>query len=251
MASMQDIKTSWVKVSSRDVQLDAYLAEPTEDGNFPAIVVIQEIFGVNSHIRDVTERFARLGYVAIAPAIYQRQAPGFETGYTAEDVKTGREYKNNTQATELLSDIGATVRYLQELPTVRAEAIGSIGFCFGGHVAYLTATLPGITAVASFYGAGIPDWCPGGGKPTLTYTADIQGVIYTFFGTEDASIPPDHVAAIEAALQNHHIPHKVFRYEGAQHGFFCDQRASYNAEAAADAWEQVQYLYAHALKGES
>lgn len=202
---MQDIKTSWVKVSSRDVQLDAYLAEPTEDGNFPAIVVIQEIFGVNSHIRDVTERFARLGYVAIAPAIYQRQAPGFETGYTAEDVKTGREYKNNTQATELLSDIGATVRYLQELPTVRAEAIGSIGFCFGGHVAYLTATLPGITAVASFYGAGIPDWCPGGGKPTLTYTADIQGVIYTFFGTEDASIPPDHVAAIEAALQNHQI----------------------------------------------
>jgi len=251
MVSTQDIKTTWVKIPSNDVQLDAYLAEPSQEGNFPAIIVIQEIFGVNSHIRDVTERFARLGYVAIAPAIYQRQAPGFETGYTAEDVTIGREYKNNTQASELLNDIAATVRHLQEMPTVRAEAIGTIGFCFGGHVAYLTAILPGIKAVASFYGAGIPDWSPGGGKPTLTYTADIQGVIYTFFGEEDPSIPPNHVEAIEAALQNHHIPHKVFRYPGAQHGFFCDQRDSYNAEAAADAWEKVQYLYAHVLRGES
>lgn len=251
MVSTQDIHTSWVKISSNDVELDAYLAKPAAEGSFPGVVVIQEIFGVNSHIRDVAERFAHLGYVAIAPAIYQRQAPGFETGYTAEDVKIGREYKNQTQAAELLNDIAAAVRYLQGLPTVRAEAIGSIGFCFGGHVAYLTAILPGIKAVASFYGAGIPDWCPGGGKPTLTYTADIQGLIYTFFGTEDASIPPEHVAAIEAALQNHHIPHKVFRYEGAQHGFFCDQRASYNPEAAADAWKQVQYLFSHALKGES
>lgn len=251
MVSTQDIQTTWVKVPSNDVQLDAYVAQPNQAGVFPGVIVIQEIFGVNAHIRDVTERFARLGYVAIAPAIYQRQAPGFEAGYTAEDVKIGREYKNNTKASELLNDIGATVNYLQSLPTVRREAIGSIGFCFGGHVAYLTATLPGIKAVASFYGAGIPDWCPGGGQPTLTYTADIQGVIYTFFGTADASIPPEHVEAIEAALQNHHIPHKVFRYEGAQHGFFCDQRDSYNAEAAKDAWDKVQYLYAHALRGES
>ena len=127
MVDTQDIKTRWVTVPSQDVELDAYLAEPTEEGNVPAIVVIQEIFGVNSHIRDVTERFARLGYVAIAPAIYQRQAPGFETGYTPEDVTLGRQYKTNTDASELLNDIAATVRYLQDMPTVRSGAIGSIG----------------------------------------------------------------------------------------------------------------------------
>lgn len=248
MVATQDIGTERIQIPNGDLQIDAYLAKPAVEGVFPAVIVIQEIFGVNSHIRDVAERFAKLGYVAIAPAIYQRQAPGFETGYTDEDIKIGREYKNQTKADELLSDIQATIDYLKTRPDVKPEAIGSIGFCFGGHVAYLAATLSDIKATASFYGAGIPDWCPGGGAPTLTCTADIQGVLYAFFGTDDPSIPPDHVEDIEAALQNHHIAHRVFRYEGAQHGFFCDQRGSYNAEAAADAWEKVQHLFASNLR---
>lgn len=247
MVVTQDIHTERITVSNGDLQIEAYLAQPTASGVYPAIVVIQEIFGVNAHIRDITERFARLGYVAIAPAIYQRQAPGFETGYTDESIKMGRLYKEQTKVDELLSDISATLTYLKSKPNVQAGAIGCIGFCFGGHVAYLAATLPDIKATASFYGAGIPTWSPGGGVPTLSYTADIQGVIYTFFGMDDPSIPPEHVDDIEGVLQNHHIPHRVFRYPGAQHGFFCDQRGSYNAEAAADAWEKVQYLFSQTL----
>jgi len=247
MVVTQDIRTESITVPNGDLQIQAYLAQPITEGVFPAVIVIQEIFGVNAHIRDVAERFARLGYVAIAPAIYQRQAPGFETGYTDEDIQIGRQYKEQTQVSELLSDMSATIAYLKTLSHVRDEAIGCIGFCFGGHVAYLAATLPDIKATASFYGAGIPTWSPGGGAPTLTYTADIQGVIYTFFGMDDPSIPPEHVDDIEAVLQNHHIPHRVFRYPGAQHGFFCDQRSSHNAEAAADAWEKVQYLFGQTL----
>ncbi len=239
--------TQWVKVPgsdpSGDLQIDAYLAMPAGDGPFPGVVVIQEIFGVNEHIRDVTERVAGLGYVAIAPAIYQRLAPGFEAGYTPEDVKQGRVYKEQTKREELLSDIQAAIAFLHKLPQVKPGGVGCIGFCFGGHVAYLAATLPEVAATASFYGAGITTWCPGNGIPTVSYTPDIHGTIYLFFGKEDASIPQEQVDQIESTLQENYIAHRIFRYDGAGHGFFCDRRPDYRPEAAADAWEKVQQLF--------
>ncbi|MBD2463966.1 dienelactone hydrolase family protein [Oscillatoria sp. FACHB-1407] len=242
------IQTNPIKIFNQELAIDAYLAQPTEAGSFPGVVVIQEIFGVNAHIRDVTERFAKAGYIAIAPAIYQRLAPGFEVGYTDADVKLGRVYKEQTKADELLGDIQAAIAYLKALPNIQPNNIGCIGFCFGGHVAYLAATLPDIKATASFYGAAIPTWCPGGGEPTLNRTPTIQGTLYGFFGTADPSIPPDHVDAIEAALQQNAIPHRIFRYDGAQHGFFCDQRASYHPTYAAEAWQEVQTLFSSTLK---
>nr|WP_200892503.1 dienelactone hydrolase family protein [Aliterella atlantica] len=228
----REIYITDVSVPNGEVQIAAHLAYPTAEGIYLGIVVIQEIFGVNSHIRDVTERIAKEGYVAIAPAIYQRIAPGFETGYTPEDIEIGKEYKDQTKASELLSDIQATIDYLKAQPQVKQGAIGCIGFCFGGHVAYLAATLDDIKATASFYGAGIATQTPGGGEPTITRTPEIGGTIYAFFGMEDASIPPDQVDAIEAELEKNSVPHKIFRYDGAEHGFFCDQRASYNQKCS-------------------
>lgn len=244
----QEIQTQQVKVSSGGLEIAAYLAQPSATGTFPGIVVVQEIFGVNSHIRDVTERLAKQGYVAIAPAIFQRQAPGFETGYTPEDIQIGREYKDKTKASELLGDIQAAINYLKSLPNVVGDRIGCIGFCFGGHVAYLAATLPDIKATASFYGAGIATMTPGGSLPTVSRTGEIQGSLYAFFGEQDASIPPEQVQKIEAALKLHQIPHQVFRYPEAEHGFFCDQRASYNSEAAQGAWQKVLQLFETTLK---
>src|SRR6476646_10560163 len=156
----QAIQTQQVQISSGGLEIAAYLAQPSSSGTFPGIVVLQEIFGVNSHIRDVTERIAKQGYVAIAPALYQRQAPGFETGYTPEDIQIGRQYKDQTKASELLGDVQAAINYLKRLPNVAGDRIGCIGFCFGGHVAYLAATLPEIKATASFYGAGIATMTP-------------------------------------------------------------------------------------------
>ena len=241
------ISTKSIQVFNDDLAIDAYLAIPQASGKFPAVIVIQEIFGVNEHIRDITERIAQQGYVAIAPAIYQRQAPGFEVGYTAKDIEVGREYKNQTQADELLSDIQATIKYLYQLPEVKTTGVGIVGFCFGGHVTYLAASLEKIKATASFYGAQIVNWCPGGGEPTLTRTKDIQGTIYCFFGTADPLIPNEQVAQIEAELQKHQISHKVFRYEGSDHGFMCDKRNSYNPEAAQDAWEKMLDLFSSKL----
>ncbi|MGF1492374.1 MAG: dienelactone hydrolase family protein [Microcoleaceae cyanobacterium] len=241
-----EIQTKRVTVPNGELNIDAYLATPQTEEPCSAIIVIQEIFGVNAHIRDVTERIAKLGYLAIAPAIYQRQAPGFEVGYTAEDLALGRKYKEQTTAAELLSDVRATIQYLKSFDQVRPDGFGTIGFCFGGHVVYLAATLPEVKATASFYGAGIATGTPGGGEPTITRTAEIQGVLYGFFGTEDPLIPNEHVDQIEAELQNCQIRHQIFRYP-ADHGFFCDQRQSYNPEAAVDAWQHVQQLFAQSL----
>ncbi|OLP20166.1 carboxymethylenebutenolidase [Leptolyngbya sp. 'hensonii'] len=242
-----EIRTRQVDVPNGDLKIAAYLAEPVGEGPYPTVVVIQEIFGVNAHIREVTERFARSGYRAIAPAIYQRLAPGFETGYTPEAIQIGRQYKDQTKAVELLADIQATIDYVKAHCAIKSQGFGCIGFCFGGHVAYLVSTLPDIQATASFYGAGITTMTPGGGAPTLSRTADIQGTLYAFFGMQDASIPVEQVNQIEAALQEHHIPHKVLRYPDAEHGFFCDHRASYNPAAATAAWEEVQELFGHKL----
>ncbi|MGB3532425.1 MAG: dienelactone hydrolase family protein [Microcoleaceae cyanobacterium] len=245
MANLE-IRTVPITIFNGDLEISAYLAEPITEGSFPGIVVIQEIFGVNAHIREVTERIAKAGYVAIAPAIYQRVAPGFEVGYSSEDLVLGRQYKEQTKATELLSDIQATIDYLKTLPDVKPGGFGTIGFCFGGHVVYLAATLPEIKATASFYGAGIATGTPGGGPPTLTRTSDISGVIYGFFGTQDPLIPNGQVDLIEAELQKHNIRHQIFRYP-ATHGFFCDRRDSYNPEAATDAWTHVKQLFQQQL----
>jgi carboxymethylenebutenolidase len=235
-----EIQARWVNVPNQSLDIASYLAHPATVGTYPGIVVIQEIFGVNAHIRDVTERIARLGYVAIAPSIYQRQAPGFETGYTTEDMEQGRIYKDQTTAAELLSDIQATIDYLKR--EFNTQKFGTIGFCFGGHVVYLAATLPDVQVTASFYGGGIATMTPGGGEPTITRTRDIHGTIWCFFGNRDPLIPNAEVDAIEQELKKWGIDHQVFRYD-ADHGFFCNERGSYDPQAAAASWEKVQELF--------
>jgi carboxymethylenebutenolidase len=246
-----ELRKGTVQITHGGYSFPAYLAMAEPQGGLPlampAVVVLQEIFGVNAHIRSVTERIAREGYIAIAPALYHRQAPGFESGYTQDDITIGRQYKAQCQADELLGDIQATVDYLKALPGSNGH-VGCIGFCFGGHVAYLAATLPDIRATASFYGAGIPNIPLGEGfPPTLSRTADIQGTLHAFFGDKDPSIPPQAVAQIEAVLQNANIDYQIFCYPGAEHGFFCDQRQNYNATAAADAWKKVNTLFKNTL----
>ena len=243
-----EVSSKWVKVNNQDLEIDAYLAVPETVGIYPGVIVIQEIFGVNEHIREITERIAHEGYVAIAPAIYQRQAPGFAVGYSDEEVVEGRKYKVETKAAELLSDLQACVAYLYSQPQVKQSGVGAIGFCFGGHVVYLAATLADVKATASFYGAQIATWCPGEDESTITRTKDISGTIYTFFGTEDPLIPNEQTEQIEQKLKEHNIDHKVFRYEGATHGFMCDSRPkSYNSDAAKDAWKKVLDLFSQKL----
>lgn len=242
-----DIYTDTVEIQSDNILIPAYVAHPVEGREKPIVVVIQEVFGVNEHIKDVTERIAQQGYIGIAPHIYHRQVQGFAVGYQPEDLALGRQYKMGTQAAELLHDVEGAIAYGQQTFNSPPQ-VGCIGFCFGGHVAYLAATLPQVKATASFYGAGIVSSIPGGGPPTLTRTPDIKGVVYGFFGIEDPLIPASDVDAIEAALVAAAVDHRIVRYPDAGHGFFCDRRESYHAAAAADAWQQVKALFDQQLK---
>ncbi len=245
--SVDSVPTATVSLVSGDQPIPAYLAQPPGPGPWPGVVVIQEVFGVNAHIQSVCQRLARAGYVAIAPHIYHRQVVNFAVGYGEADLALGRQYKMSTRAEELLQDIQAAIAYLDGVAGARSGGVGCLGFCFGGHVAYLAATLPPVKATASFYGAGITTTCPGGGPPTLGRTAAIGGTLYGFFGEQDPLIPLAEVDQIEAALVEHQIPHRLFRYAGTGHGFFCDQRDSYHPAAAQDAWQQVLALFAATL----
>ena len=258
-----EINSNWVQIPNNDLLIDAYLAQPQGNQKNGAVIVFQEIFGVNNNIRDITELIAKQGYIAIAPALYQRLAPGFEFGFSAEDngfsqeaYRLGLEYYQQVKYQEIFSDIRATIAYLKNLSNVKADSIGCVGFCFGGHVAYMAATLPDIKATASFYGGGITLPSYGEEIPTVNRTSEIQGTIYTFFGTNDSLISQEDNNKIEAELKKHHINHRVFRYD-AGHGFFAGffidkypflaQNPSVNAEAAADAWNHVLELFENNL----
>lgn len=237
------IATTTIEFPSNTWAIPAYVAHPVDPGQWPIVIVLQEVFGVNDHIQDVTNRIAQEGYLALAPHIYHRQVSDFAVGYSDADLELGRKYKVGTQANELLSDIQGAIAYGQANYDADGSKVGCIGFCFGGHVAYLAATLPNVAATAAFYGAGITASTPGGGEPTITRTPEIQGTLYGFFGLDDPLIPNSDIDAIEAALQKSSVKHRIFRYPQTGHGFFCDQRISYNASAARDAWKHVKELF--------
>jgi len=225
-----------------------YLARPKSGGPYPAVLVFMEIFGVNSHIRDVTERVAREGYVALAPDYFHRSAPGAEYGYDEAGFASGMKLLGGLHSDQMLADVKASLAWLRARPDVRGDRIGAMGFCIGGHMTYLTACETDVRAAASFYGGGISaPKGPGGAPSTLGRTSKIRGKIVCLYGGKDAFIPKDHVDAVRAELAKQKIRHEVVVYPDADHGFFCDQRGTYEKGAAEDAWKRVKQLFREEL----
>ncbi len=227
--------------------MPGYLAIPEGAGPFPAVIVIEEIFGVNGHIRDVTERVAREGYVAVAPDVHHRDAAGVELKYDQEGMQRGMPLIAKLTEKGVSGDLRATLSFLRARKDVRGDRVGCMGFCIGGHLAYFAAATTDVKATASFYGGGIATFTPGGGAPTLNRTQGIKGKILCLFGGQDQAIPKAQVDAIRVELDKHHIRHEVVVYPTASHGFFCDQRGSYHEESAKDAWTRVKKLFAEEL----
>lgn len=229
--------------------MGAYLARPAAGGPHPGVVVYMEIFGVNGHIRDVADRVAREGYVVLAPDFFHRSLPGVELGYDDAGMAEGMKGLGVLDADEMIADARATVAFLRERSEVGAK-IGAIGFCIGGHMTYLTACETDVAAAASFYGGGIANAEGFGKKPsTVSRTPKIRGRILCLLGADDALIPPDQVETIRKALTEAGTRHEVVVYQGAGHGFFCDQRDTYHEASARDAWERVKRLFAEELRG--
>jgi len=245
-----DITTERIQIPTDGAAMGGYLARPADDEVRPAVLVFMEIFGINSHIREVTERVAREGYVALAPDFFHRTGPGVEYGYDDDGFAKGMTLLNQLAADEMIADAKAAIGYLRGRKDVVGDRIGAMGFCIGGHMTYLTACETDVRAAASFYGGGVAaPQGPGGQDSTVGRTAGIQGRILCLFGDQDAFIPQDQVEAVRSALEAGGIRHEVVVYPGADHGFFCDQRPAYQEQAAADAWERVKALFAEELAG--
>ena len=238
------IKTEHVSILVGDDIMPAYVARPEGDETLPAVIVWMEIFGVNSHIQEVTERVAREGYVACAPNFFHRAAPELNLNYDEAGMNEGIEHMMKLTADNMIADQMATIAYLQSRGDVKDGKIGAMGFCIGGHMTYLTACENDLAAAASFYGGGIaaPEG-PGGAQSTISRTANINCPILCLFGGLDAHIPVEHTSAVDAALKEHGRDGEVVIYDDADHGFFCDQRASFHADSAADAWTRVKGLF--------
>jgi carboxymethylenebutenolidase len=195
-------------------RLAAYRAEPAGKPR-AGIVVIQEIFGVNQHIRKVTDSFAAEGYVALAPAIFDRVQRNFEIGYAPADVETGRTTRGKIQLDDMVADVRAAVKALQ----AEGLKVGVVGYCLGGTLAWLASTrIDGVAAAVCYYGGGI----------AASASERPRGPVLIHWGETDASIPPDHWETVKKAHPD--VPAHVYP---AGHGFHCDERGSYHAESAA------------------
>jgi len=200
-------------------KLAAYRAEPAGKPR-GGIVVIQEIFGVNSHVKSVADGYAADGYLAIAPAMFDRVQRGFDVGYTPEDIAKGRELRPKITVDWALKDAEAAVK-----AAASAGKVGIVGYCWGGFVVWMaSARIPGLACAVPYYGGGILD------------NADIEPKVPVMghFGEKDSMIPVDGVRK----LAEKHKKHQIFIY-AADHGFNCDQRGSYNAAAAKQARERT------------
>ncbi|MEJ0006088.1 MAG: dienelactone hydrolase family protein [Steroidobacteraceae bacterium] len=211
-------------------EFSAWLAAPAGKPR-GAVVVIQEIFGVNAHIRAVTDSYAAEGYVAIAPALFDRVRRGIELGYSPDTMKEGIGYVQQLQPEKTLLDLGACIAVVKH-----AGRVGVVGFCWGGKMAYVSACELPISCGVAYYGGGI--------ARDLTKTPRCPMLYH--FGGKDSHIPESDIAQIRAA-----DPRGTFYiYPDADHGFNCDLRASFNAEAAALARQRTLAFLGQQLRGE-
>ena len=232
--------------------MPAWWARPAA-GTTPraAVLVLPEVFGVNGWVRSVADRLAAEGYAALAISTFWRTAPQLDVPYDAAGLAEGRRHKDQVRADQLLSDVAAAAAWMQTAHAADGLAqkpLGCVGFCFGGHLALLAATLPVIAASADFYGAGVSSGRPGGGPPSLALVPQIPGRLWCFCGDADPLMPPEEISAIAAALRAQPgAGHRLLIAPGAGHGYMCSARGDYHPEAAAAGWAALLELFASSL----
>lgn len=226
---MATVKTETITLNVADgTTMNAYVATPEGAGKAPAIIVFQEIFGVNPNIRNIAERFAAIGYVAIAPELFHRTAPGFVGPYS--DLPACMPHMQAMTPEGNIADARAAYEWLQNNPRVAPNATASMGFCMGGRVSFLANSALPLSATISFYGTAI---APG----FLPRAAQQHGPVLFFWGGLDARITRDQTRGVVDAMTE---AKKIFvnvDFSDADHGFFCDARSNYNEKAAKQAWE--------------
>jgi carboxymethylenebutenolidase len=239
-----NIRTETESLPTADGLMPVYVCRPVGAGPHPAVIVVMEAFGLNAHIKDVSERIAREGYVAIAPDLFYRFGSPI---VPYEDVPRAIAYIQRLDDAALMAELGVVIQHLKALPEVRSDRIGIVGFCVGGRIAFLTACRhpAAIKVAVSFYGGGIAADTP---SAPINLADRIQCPVLCLFGEADKMIPMDQVRRLDETLKRLKKTAEVKVYKGAGHGFFCDDRASYDAGSAQSAWEMVRSWLAKYLK---
>jgi carboxymethylenebutenolidase len=218
--------------------MNAYVVWPDEKNSYPAILVFQEAFGVNDHIKNVTEKISAEGYIAIAPELFHRTAkPGTTISYTNFDAV--KPHMSALTIDGLIEDIKATHNWLQQQQQVIKNKIGAVGFCLGGRVAFLANAVLPLAAAVSYYAGSVH---------TISDKAkDMHGPQVFFWGGLDKHILPEHRNTIIKALDDagKEYINTVISY--ADHGFNCDERTSYNPKAAKEAWAMTLAFFKNNL----
>jgi len=217
-----------LKVSD-GTDMRAYISRPAGNPK-GAMMVFQEIFGINSHIRDVADRYAAQGYIAVAPELFHRFAPGFECGYSPDEIQKGIGYLGQLNQPGLEADIKATFDYAK----TQAAKVGAVGFCMGGRCAFLAGLTVPVNCAVSYYGGGIApnQYMPG----LIDRAAEMKAPVLMFWGGKDGMIPPSAVQSVTEALRAAGKEFANVEFSWADHGFVCDQRGSFNQAAYNQAW---------------
>lgn len=215
--------SKWISINSHDGKsFDGYLALPPT-GTGPAIVLIQEIFGVNDHIRGVADQYASAGFVVLAPDLFWRMDKRIELGYDQDGFAKGMAYMKQFDFDAAIEDLNSTGKALRAMTEVTGK-VASVGYCLGGTLSYVCAAKIGVDAAVCYYG--------GGTNTKLDLVDKIDVPILFHFGEKDTHIPADAVNAVKKAFEGHHDA-TIDVYPDADHGFNCWARGSYNQKAAA------------------
>lgn len=218
--------------------MDVYVAIPEGKGPFPAIMVFQEAYGVNNHIRSVANRFAKEGYVAIAPELFHRTAVGFEADYS--DFSVAAPHVQGLNVAGLSADIEAAYKWLLEQPIVIGNKIGSVGYCLGGRASFLANILLPLSAAVSFYGGGI--------VALLDRVQEVHAPHLFLWGGLDKHIPAEQVEAVKKAMNDAGKKYSSVTFPDADHGFNNDERPSYHLKASTEAWEMSLNFFHQLLR---
>jgi len=216
------VNSRWIEIDAVDGKVPAYLSLPPA-GKGPGIVLIQEIFGVNAHIRSVADQYALAGYVVLAPDIFWRSQARVELGYEGADMTRAVELMQQVDVPKTLTDLAAAAAVLRGLPETSGK-IATIGYCFGGQLAYLLAAQGSVDAAVAYYGGGIQNKLDQAQRVTVP-------ILFNYAGN-DSHIPPAAYEQVQAAFAGR--SNAEFQlYPGAEHGFNCWARASYHQNASA------------------
>ena len=221
--------------------MPCYLARPQDGGPRPAVIVLQEIFGVNAEVKRIADLLASTGYVALAINYYHRTHPNLNEPYTQEGLQNGFAAAGNITRATIHADLTASIDYLNSQAYVETGHLATWGFCFGGTMAFESATAAGLSAAISFYGGNITAPLPSGEPEVLADVNDVRVPLLLAFGGKDEYISAEAVGRVRAALTAAHKDFQIQVYPEQGHAFFRDSAAALNTSPdVADAWNLVQ-----------